>query len=258
LHNNFIRRVANLDGKTGITHLDLTHNWIAEWQNVDAIAASCPNVKELGLRCNPLATKKTYRAQVFRRLTNLVRLDTAQMSDNDREMMVTDELRPLTSEMIFNAVKDQRKSFFEVPTDDVSSTTDPKDTDPAATAMLKYGQLEQKPNWERQIEILSLAHSGISLIRNMEPFANLKKLNLLDNSIIQVEGLESCRLLEELSLEKNKITAIENIGHLKYLKKLDLGQNRITQIRNIRQLESLTQLSLEDNQIARLSGFEDM
>lgn len=176
--------------------------------------------------------------------------------------MVTDELRPLTSEMIFNAVKDQRKNFFEVPTDDVSSTTDPKDAgDPSATVnqtMLKYGQLEQKPNWERQIEILSLSHQGISLIRNMDPFVNLKKLNLLDNNIIQIEGLESCRLLEELSLEKNKLTAIENIGHLKYLKKLDLGQNKITQIRNIKQLESLTQLSLEDNQIARLTGFEDM
>ena len=69
----------------------------------------------------------------------------------------------------------------------------------------KYDQAERKPNWEKLIEILNLAHQGISVLKNLDPFSSLKKLNLMDNNIAKIQGLDQCRLLEELSLEKNKI-----------------------------------------------------
>ena len=75
LHNNFIRVIRNLEGKDKITYLDLTHNWIADWAQVEHIRVNCPNLKDLGMRCNPIATKKSYRAQMFTKLSYLNKLD---------------------------------------------------------------------------------------------------------------------------------------------------------------------------------------
>lgn len=65
LHNNFIRHIKNLEGKDKVTYLDLTHNWINDWAQIDHIRVNCPSLKDLGLRCNPVATKKNYRSLIF-------------------------------------------------------------------------------------------------------------------------------------------------------------------------------------------------
>jgi len=62
LHNNFIRQIKNLEKKDKITFLDLTHNWVADWSNIEHIRLNCPGLKELGMRCNPITTKKSFRA----------------------------------------------------------------------------------------------------------------------------------------------------------------------------------------------------
>ena len=71
LHNNFIRTVRCLEGKDKVTSLDLTHNWISEWQQIEHIRLHCPNLKDLGLKCNPISTKKSYRAMVFTRIDHI-------------------------------------------------------------------------------------------------------------------------------------------------------------------------------------------
>ncbi len=53
--------------------------------------------------------------------------------------------------------------------------------------------------------MLILSHKQIHKIEQLDPFINLRKLQLNDNSILRIEGLTRCKLLEELSLEKNKI-----------------------------------------------------
>ena len=58
LNHNFIKVIQNLDGLKDLTYLDLRHNWINEIDQVNHLAASCPDLRELGLKCNPLATKK--------------------------------------------------------------------------------------------------------------------------------------------------------------------------------------------------------
>lgn len=209
LHNNFIRQIKNLEGKDQMGYLDLTHNWIADWNQVEHIREYCPNLKELGLRCNPIATKQSYRAQVYKRMGHLSKLDGASYSDKDKER-VENELRPLTIAMILDSVKDQRKNLFEVPAPSTDSPGRPgEDHDEDGRGDLppvaKYEPAERKANWEKLIEILNLAHQGISQLCALEPFVNLKKLNLMDNDIAKIQGLEQCKLLEELSLEKNKI-----------------------------------------------------
>ena len=107
-------------------------------------------------------------------------------------------------------------------------------------------------------EVLSINHTKIKVIRNLEGFTNLRRLTLADNMITKIQGLQNCKLLEELSLEKNRITKIEGVNHLQYLKKLDIGSNKIKVIESLEGLENLTQLSLEDNEIDSLRGLETL
>ena len=71
LHNNLIRQIRNMEGKDKLNHLDLTYNWITDWFQIEHVKQNCPNLKELGMRCNPLASKKSYRAQIFTKLNYL-------------------------------------------------------------------------------------------------------------------------------------------------------------------------------------------
>ena len=125
-----------------------------------------------------------------------------------------------------DAAKDQRKGLFEQASVDIEidPLADQNDESPGGITQGSIQETyDRTVDWERQIELLNLAHKQISVIKHLDQFVNLRKLNLMDSSIEKIQGLENCKLLEELSLEKNKIRIIENLGHLKYLKKLDLG-----------------------------------
>jgi hypothetical protein len=111
LHNNFIRHIKNLDGKDKITYLDLTHNWIADWLQVEHIRLHLSNLKELGMRCNPLSTKSNYRPQIFTKLSYLQKLDSLSFSEKDKER-VNNESKVLSKDLITESLKDQRKNIF--------------------------------------------------------------------------------------------------------------------------------------------------
>jgi len=236
LHNNLIRQIKNLEGKEKMSHLDLTYNWITDWYQIEHIKSNCPNLKELGMRCNPLASKKSYRAQIFTKLNYLQKLDGFSFSDKDKER-VNDEMKVISISLIMDAVKDQRKGIFDAGGSDSGDFAAERNAEsgdegiggPDEDAAYEE-KMQKKMEWEKNIELLNLAHRQITMIKNLEAFHNLRKLNLMDNNIVKIESLEACKLLEELSLEKNKIKVIENISHLKYLKKLDLGQNQIQRI----------------------------
>jgi len=54
-----------------------------------------PNLKDLGMRCNPLATKKSYRAHIFTKLPLLSKLDGLTFSEKDKER-VNNEMKILS------------------------------------------------------------------------------------------------------------------------------------------------------------------
>jgi len=112
LHNNFIRQIRNLENKDKITFLDLTHNWINDWTQVEHIKANLSNLKDLGMRCNPLATKKSYRAHIFTKLPYLQKLDGLTFSEKDKER-VNNEMKILSVQLVMESVKDQRKGLYE-------------------------------------------------------------------------------------------------------------------------------------------------
>mmetsp|Transcript_8729 Transcript_8729/g.8018 ORF Transcript_8729/g.8018 Transcript_8729/m.8018 type:complete len:356 (+) Transcript_8729:184-1251(+) len=233
LSHNFIRKIEGLQSKQSLQSLNLVKNWIQDITHLDHLKLHAPQLRQLALKCNPIAAKKSYRAQVFMRLPNLQKLDDISITEKDKEMVKNDFI-VLNEEIIFDALKVQKKN--------VSNYQPPQGN------QIVGGEAQ---DWQKTIEILILNHKKVSKIRGLEGFVNLRKLKMIDNCLVKIEGLGRCKLLEELSLEKNKITQIEEIQHLRYLKKLDLGRNRVKKIDNgLANLDNLTQLSIEDNCIA--------
>ena len=133
----------------------------------------CPNLKELGMRCNPLASKKSYRAQIFTKLNYLQKLDGFSFSDKDKER-VNDEMKVISISLIMDAVKDQRKGIFDASASDnnFSGERNEESGDEGvggADEDASYeDKIQKKLEWEKNIELLNLAHRQITMIKNLE------------------------------------------------------------------------------------------
>lgn len=84
--------------------MNLTNNWISDINQIEHLRVYCGNLKELSLKCNPIAAKKSYRPTVFQRLACLVKLDGIALTDKDKER-VKNEHTQLTREMVVEAIK---------------------------------------------------------------------------------------------------------------------------------------------------------
>lgn len=146
LNHNFIKVIQNLDGLKDLTYLDLRHNWINEIDQVKNLTASCPNLRELGLKCNPLATKKHYRIGVFEKVPGLVKLDNMVVTDKDKAESES-VVKELTWDIIVDQLRSQKKNIPIERTEESAQNEE-----------------SQVSNWERQVEELSLIHLLISSI----------------------------------------------------------------------------------------------
>jgi len=72
-----------------------------------------------------------------------------------------------------DTAKDNRKQLFDSPLNDPEDLEGPLN-------------IERKLDWETQIEHLNLSHKEISIIKNLDLFINLRKLNLMDNNITKI------------------------------------------------------------------------
>ena len=104
LNHNFIRRIEGLECKSTLMHLNLTNNWISDINQIDHLKIYCTNLKELSLKCNPIAAKKSYRPTVFQRLQGLVKLDGIALTDKDKERVKNDHI-VLTRDIIVDTIK---------------------------------------------------------------------------------------------------------------------------------------------------------
>lgn len=104
LNHNFIRRIEGLDTKPNLQHLNLTNNWISDINQIDHLRTYCTTLRELSLKCNPIAAKKSYRPTVFSRISTLVKLDGIALTDKDKERVKNDHIS-LNREIVVEAVK---------------------------------------------------------------------------------------------------------------------------------------------------------
>lgn len=105
LHNNFIRTIRYLTGKDKITSLDMSHNWIQDWNMIDYVAQNCPDLKEFGMKCNPIATKKGYRSLMYNKFESIQKLDGIAFSDKDKELIESED-NVLSMYMIMDCTKE--------------------------------------------------------------------------------------------------------------------------------------------------------
>lgn len=104
LNHNFIRRIEGLEGKGNLQNLNLTNNWISDINQIEHLRIHCPQLRELSLKCNPIAAKKSYRPTVFQRISGLVKLDAIALTDKDKERVKNDHIT-LTKEIISESIK---------------------------------------------------------------------------------------------------------------------------------------------------------
>ena len=104
LNHNFIRRIEGLEGKNSLQNLNLTNNWISDINQIEHLRIHCQQIRELSLKCNPIAAKNSYRATVFQRISGLVKLDGIALTDKDKERVKNDHIF-LTKEIISEAIK---------------------------------------------------------------------------------------------------------------------------------------------------------
>lgn len=125
------------------------------------------------MRCNPLASKKSYRAQIFTKLNYLQKLDGFSFSDKDKER-VNDEMKVISISLIMDAVKDQRKGIFDASASDnnFSGERNEESGDEGAGGADEDAsyedKIQKKLEWEKNIELLNLAHRQITMIKNLE------------------------------------------------------------------------------------------
>ena len=125
------------------------------------------------MRCNPLASKKSYRAQIFTKLNYLQKLDGFSFSDKDKER-VNDEMKVISISLIMDAVKDQRKGIFDASASDNNFSgerTEESGDEGAGGAdedASYEDKIQKKLEWEKNIELLNLAHRQITMIKNLE------------------------------------------------------------------------------------------
>jgi hypothetical protein len=104
LNHNFIRRIEGLEGKGNLQNLNLTNNWISDINQIEHLRIHSPQLRELSLKCNPIAAKKSYRPTVFQRISGLVKLDGIALTDKDKERVKNDHI-VLTKEIITESIK---------------------------------------------------------------------------------------------------------------------------------------------------------
>jgi dynein assembly factor 1 len=109
-----------------------------------------------------------------------------------------------------------------------------------------YNQAYETPKLNTH---LYLHYMGLSDIRNLEDYINLRALWLENNHIEEINNLSSLSKLRFLYLQNNSIKKIENLDNLKELTALNLSHNQITVIENLSELKVLEDLDLSHNKL---------
>ena len=125
---------------------------------------------------------------------------------------------------------------------------------------LKMGNFHEIGNLEPffNLKILEISECFITEINNLEELSDLEHLSLASNKIKEIKGLENLKKLKSLLLLDNQIKDIEGLNELVNLLGLDLGENHIEEIKGLDTLKDLELLNLEFNKIEELKGLENL
>ena len=94
---------------------------------------------------------------------------------------------------------------------------------------------------------LSLSHAQISDLSDLNPFRNLSRLDLRDNSIRQTQQLLAFPHLKTLDLRENEIYVLKGMQQLQELEELDISKNPVVDYSPLISLKKLKKLSVDSN-----------
>ncbi|KAE9140617.1 hypothetical protein PF010_g100 [Phytophthora fragariae] len=251
LSYNHISRIGHLEHLHSLETLEITHNLIRCFDDVECIgkALGKQSLKRLDLRKNGICDSKRYRFHVLQYLPELAQLD--QQTVSQEEITIAQRLITQLSPSKVWALHCQ-KTRRTVPLSSSEAADFPSsDRHPECDDEVDFSS--NKAEWS-SVEELILNHELLGSIEGLSTAVNLRIASFSDNAIKRIDGLQACTRLEELCLDDNEIAQIENLEQLCFLKKLHLGRNRLTAIQHLNSLENLIQLSLEENQISSLRG----
>lgn len=83
LNHNFISKIEALDSLKSLKSLNIANNWISDFNDIEYLASTTTSLEELHLKCNPISSNKNFRAQIFRTMSFLARLDGVPKTPRD-------------------------------------------------------------------------------------------------------------------------------------------------------------------------------
>lgn len=102
------------------------------------------------------------------------------------------------------------------------------------------------------IQILNCTHRGITSLRGIEQFKDLRVLNVSNNKLTTIDPVAKLSRLSSLEVSNNKLTNLDALAELKHLKKVDASNNQISDISALENT-NIKQLYLSNNQISSLA-----
>ncbi len=108
------------------------------------------------------------------------------------------------------------------------------------------------------IDTLVFVEAGISDLKPIAAFKNLRVLRLEENRIEDISPLANLQKLESLQIGYNRIADLRPISALKKLENLSCPNNQISDISPLKELKELNDLDLTGNKVVDLSVIAEL
>ncbi len=123
--------------------------------------------------------------------------------------------------------------------------TDFKTSDPRLKNCLDQAIEDRKATDFGDITRLICSHAGLTSLKGLEAFYNLKQLNLSHNQLTNLEPIKFLSKLELLLLEDNQLSTASELLNLPKLQQVKLANNPQLECGDLHQLQRVSDVDLD-------------
>lgn len=234
LSHNAIKDVTPLKDLTELEKLYISHNQIEDVSPLNNLT----NLTQLDFAKN--------KVKEISAIKNLVKLDTFDIIGN--------KIEDISVVKNFPELK-----FFNAKGNKIKDISVLKNNSKLEALYLNQNQIENVDVINNLTKLVDLGLSENKITDfDFSKLANLKELQLSENSIIDITSLAKLSKLEQLRFGKNKVKSLEALKDLKELQILDASENQIEDLTPIKNLTKLYNLDVHSNPIKDISVAKDL